>query len=110
MRAGLGGGYVALVDSLLASTRLDCPVRVLNRYADRVPAIHVKDVYSLEDRGLWTAVGTGVVPIQPAMRAAEALGIAWAVVEQDRLRNLDGLETAAASAYYLREHQLVAGD
>ncbi len=85
----------------------ECPVRLLRRFGSRVPIIHVKDVYSLEDRGLWTAVGTGVVPIKPALEAAAELGIAWASVEQDQLRNLGPMETATTSALYLREHELV---
>lgn len=83
------------------------PARVVRRMAGRVPAIHVKDLYGLGERGQFTAVGTGVVPVRDAVRAAIDAGIEWAVVEQDRLRNLTGLETATVSYLNLKEAELV---
>lgn len=79
------------------------PVRVLKRYAGRVPAIHVKDLSRLDERGHFTAVGTGVVPVQASVETAFALGIEWVVVEQDTLRYLTALETAAVSVMNLKE-------
>ena len=79
------------------------PVAVLRRMAGRVPAIHVKDVYGLEERGLWTAVGTGVVDLNGSMQAASETGVEWAVVEQDQLRNLSAMETITVSYLNLKE-------
>ncbi len=79
------------------------PVRVLKRYAGRVPAVHVKDLSRLDERGHFTAVGTGIVPIQASVETALALGIEQMVVEQDTLRHLTGLETAAVSIWNLKE-------
>ncbi len=79
------------------------PVRVLKRYAGRVPAVHVKDLSRLDERGHFTAVGTGVVPIRASVETALELGIEWMVVEQDTLRHLTGLETAAVSLWHLKE-------
>ena len=64
------------------------PVRVLKRMAGRVPAIHVKDLSRLDQRDHFTTVGTGVVRVKEAVQAAIETGVEWAVVEQDRLRNL----------------------
>jgi sugar phosphate isomerase/epimerase len=79
------------------------PARVLRRYAGRVPAIHVKDLWSLEKRNLFTAVGTGIVNIPAALQAARETGVEWAVVEQDQVRNLDAWQTVTASALNLIE-------
>lgn len=83
------------------------PVSVLRRMAGRVPAIHVKDLWALDERGKFTAVGTGVVRIQESVRAASETGVEWAVVEQDHLRNLGVYDTLALSYLYLKEAGLV---
>jgi sugar phosphate isomerase/epimerase len=84
------------------------PVRVLRRYAGRVPVIHVKDLYGLEERNLFTAVGTGVVKVRESLLAAAEIGVEWAVIEQDTLRNLSAYDTAAISYMFLKEQELVA--
>lgn len=84
------------------------PATILERFAGRVPCIHIKDVIEAPTREpKWTAVGTGAVPIEQAIRKALELGIEWGVVEQDKLRNLTGLETAAVSILNLKERGLV---
>jgi len=79
------------------------PVRVLNRMKGRVPAIHVKDLSRLDERDHFTTVGTGVVRVKEAVRTAIDTGIEWAVIEQDKLRNLSALETITASYLHLKE-------
>lgn len=79
------------------------PARVLRRMAGRVPAIHLKDLHSLDERDKFTAVGTGLVKVEEALRAAAETGVEWAVVEQDKLRNLTALETITLSRLYLKE-------
>ena len=83
------------------------PVSVLRRMAGRVPAIHVKDLYGLGQRGEFTAVGTGVVPVRAAVQTAIEIGIEWVVVEQDHLRNLTALETITVSYLNLKEMDLI---
>ncbi len=80
------------------------PVRVLRRLAGRVPIIHVKDLWALDERGKFTAVGTGVVDVAGSMRAAAETGVEWAVVEQDQCRNLSAMDTVAVSYLNLKEH------
>ena len=81
----------------------EAPVRVLRRYAGRVPSVHVKDLSRLDERGHFTAVGTGLVDVRGSIEAALETGVGWAVVEQDTLRHLTGLETAAVSFWNLKE-------
>jgi sugar phosphate isomerase/epimerase len=83
------------------------PVKVLRRMAGRVPAIHVKDLWGLDERGRFTAVGTGVVKIREAVQAAIETGVEWIVVEQDKLRNLTAFETITVSYLNLKEAGLV---
>lgn len=83
------------------------PARVLRRMAGRVPAIHVKDLWSLEERGRFTAVGTGVVKVREAVQAAIETGVEWVVIEQDTLRNLTAFETITVSLLNLKEAGLV---
>lgn len=83
------------------------PVRVLRRLAGRVPAIHVKDLYGLNQRGQFTAVGTGVVKVKESIQTAIDLGIEWIVIEQDELRNLTAWETVTLSFLNLKEAGLV---
>lgn len=79
------------------------PARVLRRLAGRVAAIHVKDLARTDERGHFTAPGTGVVGTQEALLAAIETGVEWAVVEQDKLRNLSALETVLFARLLLKE-------
>jgi len=83
------------------------PVNVLRRYAGRVPAIHVKDIRSMESPAQFTAVGTGIVKIRESVQAAIETGVEWVVVEQDQLRNLTAFETITVSYLNLKEAGLV---
>jgi sugar phosphate isomerase/epimerase len=78
--------------------------------AGRVPAIHVKDLYGLDTRGEFTAVGTGVVPLRESLLAATETGVEWVVVEQDTLRNLTPMETIIVSYLNLKEMGLIGSD
>ena len=84
------------------------PVSTLRRLAGRVPTVHVKDLYGLGERGLFTAVGTGVVNVRDSVQAAIDVGIEWVVVEQDTLRHLTAFETITVSYLNLKEAGLVA--
>jgi sugar phosphate isomerase/epimerase len=84
------------------------PVRVLRRLAGRVPAIHVKDTPAVgTPKAAFTAVGTGVVRTREAVLAADEIGVEWAIVEQDQLRNLSAMDTARFSYQFLKESGLI---
>ena len=72
-----------------------------------LPAIHVQDLWSLEDRGSFAAVGTGIVKVKKAVQAAIDTGVGRVVVEQDRLRNLTAFDTIMLSSLYLEEAELM---
>jgi sugar phosphate isomerase/epimerase len=83
------------------------PAHILRKMAGRVPAIHLKDVYGVDEVGKWTAVGTGMVKIEESIAAAKEIGVEWMTVEQDQLRNLTGMETAMVSYLNLKERGLL---
>jgi sugar phosphate isomerase/epimerase len=83
------------------------PVRYLRKFAGRLPVIHLKDLASLTERGQFSAIGTGLVDIAGSVQTAVELGVEWVIVEQDRARNLTGLETITASYLNLKEMGLV---
>jgi sugar phosphate isomerase/epimerase len=81
------------------------PISILQRYAGRVPILHVKDMEAGSERAI-TAVGEGVLPWGEILAAAEDAGTEWFVVEQDNpkdplvdiatsLRNLQAVIAAA---------------
>jgi sugar phosphate isomerase/epimerase len=60
------------------------PVEYINKYAGRLPIIHLKDLKKLEDGSPETVVlGEGEVDLAAIIEAAAAAGVEWAVVEQD---------------------------
>jgi sugar phosphate isomerase/epimerase len=82
------------------------PAAVLHRLAGRVPTIHVKDFYDINERNSFTALGTGIVDFNSALSAAKETGVEWAVVEQDRLRYLSAWDTVVTSYLNLKERGL----
>jgi sugar phosphate isomerase/epimerase len=79
------------------------PVRVLHKLQGRVASVHLKDLSRLDERNHFTAIGTGVVNIRDSVRAGLETGVEWMVIEQDRLRHLDAMQTITLSALYLQE-------
>ena len=63
--------------------------------------------WSLEERGRFTAVGTGIVKVREAVQAAIETSVEWVAIEQDQLRNLAAFETIAVSYLNLKEAGLV---
>ncbi|CAH1191030.1 Inosose dehydratase [Paenibacillus auburnensis] len=60
------------------------PVAYIQKYAGRLPIIHLKDMKKLEDGSAETVVlGEGEVNLPAILEAAAQAGVEWAVVEQD---------------------------
>jgi len=88
------------------------PAAMIRKHAGRVPILHMKDFasvpeggYTGNDRGAptpFTEVGTGVVDIAGAVAAARECGVEWLVVEQDRMRDLEPMESIRVSYENLR--------
>ncbi len=79
------------------------PVAFMERYAGRIPILHMKDLRDLTVRGCFTALGTGLIDVAGCVRAARDAGVSWLVVEQDQPWRLKGMDLAVASALNLRE-------
>jgi sugar phosphate isomerase/epimerase len=79
------------------------PAQYLAAHADRVALIHLKDVADLSERGQFTAISTGLVDVPAVLAVCEEHGIAWAVIEQDRPRNLSPRDSVLASVLNLKE-------
>jgi len=79
------------------------PAAHLRANSGRCPLIHVKDIYSVEKRGAWTEVGTGLVDLPAAVEAAIEGGAQWFVVEQDEPRDLAPIDSIRVSYQNLKQ-------
>jgi sugar phosphate isomerase/epimerase len=77
------------------------PVAYLERYAGRVPLLHLKDMAPGEDRA-FAEVGEGILDIPGILQAAEKAGTEWIIVEQDVCRR-PPLESVRLSLENLKE-------
>ncbi|RIH90283.1 Inosose dehydratase [Calidithermus terrae] len=77
------------------------PAAYVRKYAGRLPLVHLKDL-----KGRRTVeLGRGEVPVEAAVRAAQASGVRWLLVEQDE--SARPLESVRASLEWLRSKKLV---
>lgn len=78
------------------------PLDWLERYRDRLTAVHVKDIapagQNLDQDG-WCDIGQGVLDWPALWREVRALGVEWMVLEHDKPK--DPLHFARASRDYL---------
>ncbi len=80
------------------------PVEYVNKYAGRLPIIHLKDLKKLEDGSPETVVlGEGEVNLVAILQAAEQANVEWAVVEQD-FCSRSPLESVADSLNWVRTY------
>jgi sugar phosphate isomerase/epimerase len=59
------------------------PVEMIGRLTGRVPLLHAKDI-SRDDPKADAPIGDGTLPWPRMLEAAEAAGVEWLIVEQDR--------------------------
>ncbi|WP_379138433.1 sugar phosphate isomerase/epimerase family protein [Paenibacillus sp. sgz500958] len=79
-------------------------VEYIHKYAGRLPIIHLKDMKRREDGTAETVVlGEGKVDLPAILDAAAAVGVEWAVVEQD-FCSRSPLESVADSLNWVREY------
>ena len=57
-------------------------VEYLNKYAGRIPLVHLKDMTGEESR-ISTEVGEGIIDMKPIVVAAQKGGAKWLIVEQE---------------------------
>lgn len=75
------------------------PVMFLEKYKDRTPLVHVKDMADLRSRA-FTEVGQGILAWPEILRAAREAGARWYIVEQDTCAG-DSLESAKSSLQFM---------
>ncbi|MDF2646971.1 MAG: xylose isomerase [Paenibacillus sp.] len=80
------------------------PAAFIQRYAGRMPIIHLKDM-SDDDEQIYAEIGTGSIDFRPILQWGEASGIEWYVVEQDTCRR-DPMDCVMTSLTNLK--QLIA--
>ena len=93
-----------------------CPIDYINRFGNRISALHIKDFtdgwvirepFTPDGRvsamPRFTAPCTGKVDIRGCLKAGAELGIEWAIVEQDFLYNLTARETLTAAYLNMKE-------
>ena len=82
-------------------------VELIDRVRERVRLLHFKDFYDLNNKGSFTALGTGKVKIQDLVAKAAEIGLEYITVEQDVVRNLNADDTVLLSYLTLKESGLV---
>lgn len=76
------------------------PVEWIQRYKDRTPLIHLKDM-TTDDEQFFAELGTGGVDIDAVIKAGQEVGAKWFVVEQDQTRRTP-FESIEISINYLK--------
>lgn len=76
------------------------PISWLDKYRDRSPLIHLKDM-TLDDEQFFAELGTGGVEIERILEQGEELNVAWWIVEQDATR-LTPFRSMEISMNYLK--------
>ncbi|MFD5017699.1 sugar phosphate isomerase/epimerase family protein [Paenibacillus sp. NPDC058367] len=80
------------------------PVEYINKYAGRLPIIHLKDLKKKEDGSPETVVlGEGEVNLTAILNAAVQANVEWAVVEQD-FCSRSPLESVEDSLKWVKAH------
>lgn len=77
------------------------PVEWLDRYRDRSPLVHLKDM-STDGERFFAELGTGGVDLEPVLEFGNGGGIDWWIVEQDECRT-SPLESVQRSLEYLKK-------
>lgn len=76
------------------------PVEWINRYKNRTPLIHLKDMTKDEEQ-FFAELGTGGVDLEAVLNTGEEAGVEWWVVEQDMSRRTP-FESIEISINYLK--------
>jgi sugar phosphate isomerase/epimerase len=79
----------------------ETPVEWMNRYRNRTPLIHLKDMTTDEEQ-YFAELGTGGVDIVSVINSGEDAGVEWWIVEQDFSRRTP-FESIEISLNYLKE-------
>jgi sugar phosphate isomerase/epimerase len=78
----------------------ESPVEWMNRYKNRTPLVHLKDM-TTDAEQFFAELGTGGVDIEAVLNKGEGAGVQWWVVEQDMSRRTP-FESIEISINYLK--------
>lgn len=78
------------------------PLEVIEKYADRVVSLHIKDQKADIDEPNSIELGTGVLPLADYVAKGKEVGAKWFVVEQEHFTK-DPLESATENVKVLKE-------
>ncbi|WP_449536509.1 sugar phosphate isomerase/epimerase family protein [Ferdinandcohnia sp. Marseille-Q9671] len=76
------------------------PVEWMQRYRNRTPLIHLKDM-TLDEEKFFAELGTGGVNLEGILQIGKENGVKWWIVEQDECRR-DPLESIKMSLDFLK--------
>lgn len=90
-----GNAVLAEIDVYWVTKGGQDPVRFIEKFANRMPIIHLKDMTNDEEQA-FAEVGTGQIDFIPILEWCEANGVEWYAVEQDVCKRppLDCLATS----------------
>ncbi|MFJ5758748.1 sugar phosphate isomerase/epimerase family protein [Neobacillus sp. NPDC093182] len=80
------------------------PVEWINRYKNRTPLVHLKDM-TTDDEQFFAELGTGGVDIEAVLHTGRDNGVEWWVVEQDVCRR-SPFESIEISINYLKSMKI----
>jgi sugar phosphate isomerase/epimerase len=84
------------------------PIAYLEKYAGRVPLIHLKDIRKFADGTYQTMeLGRGEMELPAIIAAASAAGTEWLIIEQDDCEG-SALESVKLSMEWLRKNYILA--
>lgn len=78
------------------------PLEVIEKYADRVVSLHIKDQKDGTDEPNSVELGTGILPLADYVAKGKEVGVKLFVVEQEHFTK-DPLESAAENVTVLKE-------
>ncbi len=82
---------------------------LLQRYAGRVPLVHIKDCKAPVENEpvVWAELGRGIMDLGAVLAAAKDAGATWFIVEQDESEG-DTMESAATNAAFMQAQNAAA--
>jgi len=98
----------AELDVFWVKTGGEDPVKYINKYANRLPRLHIKDRVAppADQTNPFAEIGQGILDWDGIFAAAEKAGVEWYLVEQDRW-NRPPMESARMSAEYLKSRDMI---
>lgn len=89
------------LDCFWAAYTNNHPNDVIEKYADRVVSLHIKDLKHEDGNPISTELGTGTLPLADYMKKGNEVGAKWFVVEQEHFSK-DPLDSAKENAESIR--------